>query len=342
MQNTTQSLPRGQWGRYTYQKIYLRPGVGVHLRTVSPLPGKLPAHLEGVKRGKVVGFSKESAARLREVLYYVDTPPEKCFGLAFTSAPWVRRKPEDAWHDLKRHLDRIPGLSAAIWRKEVTARGLTHYHAVVWCSDESVTFKVWHRLTSTWCRLLLRDGVCPGVAYLQGVKAFRRKICGEQCWPASIRTWNACGLDALQGVNCHFSQNSRKSNLVRMDKTSARQYLCDHTSKHKAYQAKTTGRAWGYIRRENVPRVVIPGISLEECPRRLLADIRKALSKMSRYWWKDSAAPFGYRWSHPRSFRTGSKVLFRPNAPEVVDRLVRAWEASQEAGEGFERTRACP
>lgn len=331
MQNSTQSPARGQWASCSYQKLVVREGVGVRLYTVDPgakfRKAPQPAQLAGTTRGEVVGFSSASAQRLRRLLFELDYPAGECFGMALTSAPWVKRPPEDAFAALAFEHKRCPGLRAAVWRKEVTKKGISHYHLVVWAEDSAAVFQVWAWIGSRWVKHLLRDGVDRATAIREESKAFRRFDSALKQWvvpscdPAS---WDWFASEALFGVNCRYSSTPGKGNFVDMGRVSGVQYLCDHTSKHKAYQSKTTGRAWGVWNRSRLPVLALPGISLEECPLRLLADLRKALGKMSRYWWPDKTAPFGYRWSHPRRFTSGDKVLFRPGAPAALARLVDA------------------
>lgn len=331
MQNSSKSPARGQWANCSYQKMVIRPEVGVRLYTVDPAAKfrqrPEPEQLAGTTRGKVTGFSSASAQRLRRLLFELDYPAGLCFGMAFTSAPWVKRSPEEAFSALSYEHKRCKGLRAAVWRKEVTKKGLSHYHAIVWVDSPADLLPVWYWLASNWVKHLLRDGVCPGVAFLSGSKAFRRyeRGVGRIAPAPGPSSWKWFGEQALLGINARFDRRPRRdSNFVDMGKVSAVQYLCDHTSKHKSYQAKTTGRAWGVWGRSNLPRLALSGVSLEDCPLRLLADIRKALGKMSRYWWEDAAAPFGYRWSRPRRFASGDKVLFRPGAPLALQRLVEA------------------
>lgn len=324
MQNHTTPPARGQWASTAYQVMTLRPGVGVQMQTVDPAARlrPVPPALVGTKRGKVVGFTRESAARLRELLFRLDYPEGLCFGLALTSAPWVTRTPSDAFAALTRDAPRCPGLRCAVWRKEVTRRGLEHYHLVVWVKapEDLAPVRVW--LVSRWVRHLLAVRLCPARCGLSG----NRRLVAV--------------LDALDPVGLRLVEAAQSSlllvnlsprNYVALDRVSGVQYLCDHTSKHKAYQAATTGRAWGVWCRGALPRLELPGVSLEDCPRRLLADLRHALAKMSRYWWPDASAPFGYRWSRPRRFSAGTKVLFRPAAPDTLRRLVDAWNASHGA-----------
>lgn len=338
MRNTTQSPARGQWASCSYQKMVFRPGVGVKVYTVNPGARfevrQVPEELQGTKRGKVKGFTRHAAARLRDCLFYLDY--SRAFGMALTSAPWVKRDPEAAFLALHKEAGRCPFLDSVVWRKEVTKRGLVHYHLVVFPKSDNTAFHAWKWLSTRWVHHLLADGVCPAAGYLLGEKAFRRSFDGWQCWPASVDTWRSMGRDALLAVNCSFNLESRKNpgNLVTFDRVDAVRYLCDHTSKHKVYQAETEGRAWGVWNRSRLPVVEVAGVSFQDCPRRLAADIHKALSKMSRYWWKDEKAPFGYRWSHSRRFTCGSSVLFRPSAPDVVHRLVEAWNLRASASDG--------
>lgn len=345
MQNSTQSPARSQWASCSYQKLVVRPGVGVRVYTVDPgakyRRSPQPAQLAGTTRGEIVGFSSASAQRLRRVLFELDYPEGECFGMALTSAPWVKRSPEDAFKALGEEVKRCPGLRCAVWRKEVTKKGLPHYHLVVWTSGSLVHAgdavllpagttlpilphcPVWEWIGKRWVHHLLRDGVDRATAIREKSKAFVRWDGTRRVVPTSSdESWTWFGREALEGINLNPDTRPGKGNFVNMASVSAVQYLCDHTSKHKAYQAQTKGRAWGFWNRGRLPFLSLPGISLEECPLRLLADIRKALAKMSRYWWPDKAAPFGYRWSHPRRFTSGSKVLFRPGAPAALARLV--------------------
>lgn len=337
MQNSTLSPARGQWASCSYQKLVVREGVGVRLYTVDPAArfrkAPQPAQLAGTTRGEVKGFSSASAQRLRRILFQLDYPPESCFGMALTSAQWVKRPPEDAFVALADERKRCPGLRCAAWRKEVTAKGLPHYHLFVWADSAADVFPVWSWIGERWIHHLLRDGVDRATAIATQSKAFVRfePGIGRVVPTDSPDSWNWFAEQALCAVNLRISSKPGKGNFVGMGRVSAVQYLCDHTSKHKAYQAQTTGRAWGFWNRGRLPFLDLPGVSLEDCPLRLLADIRKALAKMSRYWWPDKSAPFGYRWSHPRQFNRGDKVLFRAGAPQAVSRLVAAAGADADA-----------
>lgn len=339
MRNTTQSPARGQWANCSYQKIVLRPGIGVKVYTVNPAARfqvrTQPERLQGTTRGRIKGFTRWAASRLRELLFRLDY---KCaFGMALTSAPWVNRSPDSAFESLRKEVGRCPYLLSAVWRKEVTKKGLVHYHLVVFPTSENTAFHCWKWLASRWVHHIMSAGVCPARGFLVGKKAFRRSFEGVDCWPSSIDTWNAMGREALLAVNASFDLESRTNpgNLVTFDRVDAVRYLCDHTSKHKAYQAETEGRAWGVWNRSKLPFDEGIEISLEDCPPRLHSDILKMLSKLSRYYYLDKDAPFGYRWGRSRRFTCGRKVLFHPSAVRAYRRLVEAWNlrASAEGGE---------
>ena len=263
-----------------------------------------PAHLHGVKRGTVKGFSRMAAARLRNLLFPLDF--EGAFGVALTAPPWSTVCPEEAFDNVSRHKSRCPALRALVWRKEVTRNGVPHYHVICFTAgrDFAGLLAVQRWLVTEWSKALL-PRLCPVRVALS---------CKARCRPAdtpAARQW-------VERVNLG------KDNLTLITSANAVQYLCDHTSKHKAYQAKTTGRAWGVWFKDRLPRVLVDRRSLDDLPVRIARRIHKALGKMSRYWVKDAKAPFGYRWSHPRRFDgLGSRVLFRPASADALLRLVR-------------------
>ena len=263
-----------------------------------------PPHLQGVKRGTVKGFSRMAASRLRNLLFPLDF--EGAFGVALTAPPWSTVRPEEAFDTVSRNKSRCPSLRALVWRKEVTRAGVPHYHVIVFTArrDLGDLLAVQRWLVTEWSKALL-PRLCPVRVAL---------CCKARCRPAdtpAARQW-------VERVNLG------KDNLTLITSEKAVQYLCDHTSKHKAYQAKTTGRAWGVWFKDRLPRVLVDRRSLDELPVRIARRIHKALGKMSRYYVKDAKAPFGYRWSHPRRFDgLGSRVLFRPASADALLRLVR-------------------
>ena len=276
------------------------------------------------KRGKVKGFSRRSAERLRNFLFTLDYPGlfsgTPCFGLALTCPPWCACSVEEVFDSISKHKSRCPGLLGLVWRKEVTRKGQPHYHLIVWCDGSAYTAG-W--LIKQWCERLERC-ICPARLYLSRPDLWN-KVKGLGKPPSAfVGSW-------LRSVH------EGKRNLRIVTSAAAVQYLCDHTSKHKRYQALTTGRAWGVWFKDCLPRIPLAGVDLEQVPDNVLARIQRALRKMSRYWWQDKAAPFGYRWSRGRDYRLlGRHALFRPGAAVAVRRLLAYYcpSLSLEAGDG--------
>lgn len=271
-----------------------------------------PDHLKGTIRGKVNGFSRKSANRLRNLLFPLDF--EGAFGIALTAPPWATIAPEKAFDTLSRMKSRCPSLRSLVWRKEVTRKGVPHYHVIAFTTerDFSALLRVQNWLVDQWARALL-PRLCPA----------RVRLC---CKAKFVPSDTAAGREWVRGVNLG------KDNLTLITSANAVQYLCDHTSKHKAYQAKTTGRAWGVWFKPRLPFVHVPGRNLDELPVRIVRRIHKALGKMSRYWIKDGKAPFGYRWSHERRFTgLGARVMFKPASPAALLRLVDYYLAGSPA-----------
>ena len=262
------------------------------------------------KRGKVKGFSRRAAERLRNLLFSLDYPGlfsgTPCFGLALTCPPWCVCSVEAVFDSISKHKSRCPGLLGLVWRKEVTKKGLPHYHLIVW-SDGSGDCRKW--LIEAWCSRLEKH-VCPVRLYLPN----------PQLWQAA-KSQGRSASSFVGGWLRYVHGSSR--NLTLITSANAVQYLCDHTSKHKRYQAKTEGRAWGVWFKDRLPRIPLAGVDLEQVPDKVLARIQRALGKMSRYWYKSDKGLFGYRWSRARGFKSmGRHALFRPGAADAVRRLL--------------------
>lgn len=275
--------------------IYLRPGMGVKVASLPIAPVMRPDCLDGTTRGVVKGFTRESASRLRNLLFGVDY--SAAFGIALTSPPWASTSPEKAFDQVSKHKSRCPRLRSVIWRKEVTKKGVPHYHLIVFpdAPGDFPFLQAW--LVKEWSTALIPASWVPPS-------------------PDAPRT-------AEEARNKTEWVNLRAKNLTLITSASAVQYLCDHTSKHKAYQALTTGRAWGVWWRDRLPRISVPGYDLDALPVRVVRAVQRALGKMSRYWVSDPSRPFGYRWSRERRFTgPGRRVLFRAAAPDALRRLV--------------------
>ena len=262
-----------------------------------------PDHLKDTKRGTVKGFSRKAACRLRNLLFPLDYAG--AFGIALTAPPWATVAPEKAFDTLSKNKSRCPGLRASVWRKEVTRNGVPHYHVIVFLEQPSLAglLGVQRWLVEEWSKALL-PRLCPVRLGL---------CCKARNRPADTLTARAF-VDRVNGGS---------ANLTLITSANAVQYLADHTSKHKDYQARTTGRAWGVWFKDRLPVLHIPGHDLDALPARVVRRIQKALGKMSRYFVRDTSAPFGYRWSHQRRFDgLGGRVLFKPGAADALGRLV--------------------
>lgn len=263
-----------------------------------------PEHLKGAKRGTVKGFSRNAANRLRNLLFPLDY--RGAFGIALTAPPWATVSPEAAFDVLSKTKSRCRGLLATVWRKEVTRNGIPHYHVIVFLENpesfqDRVSVQAW--LVREWSRALL-PRVCP----------VRVRLC---CKAKNLPGDTATARYMVERTN------SSKENLTLITSANAVQYLADHTSKHKDYQARTTGRAWGVWFKDRLPVLHVPGHNLDELPARIVRRVQKALGKMSRYFIRDKDAAFGYRWSHERKFTgLGGRVLFKPGAADALARLV--------------------
>lgn len=292
------------------RRIVMRPGLGVKVVNHAKVLQMQPSHLIGVKRGEISGFSRASAARLRDRLFEFDYSGGNCFGMALTAPPWSPVAPEDAWASMSRHIKRVPSLVGLVWRKEVTRKGLPHYHLAVWSDCWPQTFV---GLAQLWARCLIPKGVgvCPARVRLSGSRV---RLPSGRCSPVDVAS-------LCRGSCLSVTLSPRNQRLL--SSTKALQYLCDHTSKHKAYQALTTGRAWGVVGKP--PTVDLgDGLDLLALPPRVLHRVHDALRRMGRYWYPCESSMFGYRWSHGRNFaRRGSHVLFRSSAPESLLRMVR-------------------
>ena len=295
----------GQGAIPYYHTIQLRDGVGVRVVTEPMFKRVMPVPeaLKNTKRGTVRGFTRESANRLRNFLFPLDY--SSAIGIALTAPPWATVRPEEAFDALSKHKARCEGLEGLVWRKEVTRKGVPHYHVIAFLAspDFATLQRVQNWLVCEWARALL-PRLCP----------LRVRLAFEGRWmPADTET----GRRLIRDINLG------KDNLTLITSANAVQYLCDHTSKHKAYQAKTVGRAWGVWFKDRLPVLRIPHHNLAALPGRVVRRVQQALGKMSRYWFRDDSRPFGYRWSHERRFTgQGKRVLFRPAAASAIARMV--------------------
>lgn len=163
-------------------------------------------------RGRITGFSKASAARLRETCHRVrrDQLP------LFTTLTYPGDFPTDA-ETWKRHLDSFDraldrvgrGKLGAIWKLEPQRRGAPHYHLLVWGVRNFKRFRQWVALT--WYRIVgsgderhLRAGTqVDQIRSHRGVMAYASKyftkLVGSDCegWDFPGRCWGILNRKAI-------------------------------------------------------------------------------------------------------------------------------------------------
>ena len=295
---------------YTCTLTY-RQNFGIEVKSSARLSPPKNCGKNSSIRGCVVGFSSASAARLRHLLFTLDY--SGAVGFALTAPPWSTVTPEQAFDALSRNKSRS-GVSSLVWRKEVTKRGISHYHCIAFPKGDALSVVEWFE--TNWARALL-----PSLDLAKLKESDSRLVD------------RLAGLDpkeALERARWEVGRNvSHPSNIVTgfASSTNAVRYLLDHTSKHKAYQSLTTGRAWGVWSRSNLPEVRLPnGIRLDELPANVQARVFRHLQKISRYWWLPAGAPRDSIWlrrySRGRRFdKMGRKTLFKDCIGDIA-RLV--------------------
>lgn len=266
-----------------------------------------PVMIGGGKRGKVRGFSLASARRLRELLFKCDFRPrgKGVVGLCFTLPKEAQSQDgEDVFAVMRRHPPEE--LVSLVWRKEVQRNGRVHYHAVVWSSKPN-PLPVAGSLLHSWCKLVAKRCSNPQNvegrmlwAHFRGLEAF----CSQDL-PASTVERVCASCPALTAIDSQ-GQGVR--------------YLIDHSSKHKVYQAKTTGRPWGVWARNRLP-ILPPGTSIyARLSDKDEVELTRILRRLSRYW-VPARCVFGWHWCRGRRFARGSSIV-----PDAMARdAVRRW-----------------
>lgn len=267
------------------------------------------------KRGKVVGFSKHSANRLRKKLVEYDYAG--AFAIALTAPDYTSRTPEDAFKDIARHLGRY-GVDSMVWRKEVTARGRSHYHLVCWPSDGIFPAAAASNLVEAWVQSLFRGATVEGWLRCELSKGVE---IGSGSLPDDLSR-EVARLDRRRDVLAEARNECRSVNMsdrnFRIIDSSLGyiRYLLDHTSKHKDYQAQTIGRAWGVL--GTPPSCSVAGhlLSYEQ-----MVVLLRCLSKMSRYR-RLCGCVFGHKRCYGRRFANilggGSRIQFGSDLGRLV------------------------
>lgn len=259
------------------------------------------------KRGKVEGFSKASARRLKYLLQHLECKDARAVSVTLTRPHSEKaeligiRSSEDAFADISRLIGRYDYIKALLWRKEVTRNGEVHYHCVLFPADSFDAEEAAALLVEEWISQLMH-----------GVKRSVAEFASEAPSEAEAKAFN----DWLEAEAEAWREKMRKAHLspkkpcysLLGDNTGILFYIFDHQSKHKSIQARTTGRVWGVINRKNLP------LSEEEIIRMPTEDevnkIKRVLGKHNRYSLKADCV-FGYKHSRAkRGFSNGTTVYF--------------------------------
>jgi hypothetical protein len=281
-----------------------------------------PEWLDGVKRGKIEGLSYASAKRLRELLFGADFQRKgiRVSGLCLTLPKEAKvGDGEQAFFSMKSNKKLwFPSLVGLVWRKEVQRNGREHYHLILWEKNGTSEPDLRFTMVARWCN------VVAGIVSRRRPHKEREEV-RRMMWWAHTR-----GMD-LGETDTPPSDVEDESIALFVDRWPAVTpisgpgdgvcYLIDHTSKHKAYQAKTMGRAWGAWCRASLPRLEhseVVELSVDEAVK-----VARVARKLSRYWVKDARCVFGWRWCRGRSFRRGRNVVPSPSKAVAVARYIK-------------------
>ena len=251
----------------------------------------------GGRRGAVVGFSASSRARLRERIVTASFTGADVYGLTLTF-PGIKLPSDDAvslaWDRWRKAVSRLG--CYVIWRKEIQRRGAIHWHCLLWADRRLAV-----RCRDLWWDSIDAMGPYIGPIRLSGGDVVEGRASSRMALPGAIE--HAVGFER-----------------IGPDRARALRYLCDHTSKSKQEQSKTTGRAWGEICR-SARRESDEGVA-ELHPAAL--DLFVRLCRRLYAYSVRANCVFGYRIERRSNRRLkwhGKHVLM--GRPEAVRRLVQ-------------------
>lgn len=294
-----------------------------------------PEWLKDVKRGEINGFSKAAARRLRDVLLHADYNPQgmAVSGVCLTLPPESEDGDGEAVFGQMNINKRAlfgDALVSLIWRKEVQKNGRVHYHCIVWervpdnrpdlPAESRTARKRWAGtlpvlLVNAWIR-----GVCSRIAS-------RMRSAGDTAHVARMKVVNAGVPKRMTFVHKgEFEEPDLATApllyqgwpcITEIDGPGKGvEYLADHNSKHKAYQAQTKGKAWGVWARKSLPLVEVHREDLSE---REGAWMSRVARRLGRYWVKDSRSPWGWRWAKRcKTFQRGRNAVVNPDKGSVM------------------------
>lgn len=272
-------------------------GIKSHIMSLFPNQSKEPSKTNK-KRGSIIGFSAKSSQRLRELLFKVDWVNYQTFGITLTVPQWSNANATEEFSNIAKH---YPYSYSLIWRKEVQANGKEHYHCIMIGDDLVVLLKESMELIRQW-----RNAICKHID----------KPKFKELHPEKKATQKQAR--ALKDYA------DSKGALKYIESTSyALGYLCDHTSKHKAYQAQTEGRAWGVIHRKKLPLSIPEEVDLTGLTIRQVSNLLKYSRRMSKKRIPCKTALFGYRLSNGRMIgNKGQHVIISQSIAKSLIRLI--------------------
>lgn len=200
--------------------------------------GGLPSHLEGVKRGKISGFSSGAVRRLREALFCKYIPNATCLGATYT-VPWKVKECTDevltrfasTFKRFRMRFVRSFPRSAIIYRVELQTRGAPHLHCVCYLDREDETSALGEA----------QRAAMPDVARVAFAKMRLQNL-----WLSAL---DYDDMRQVYGASRHAVDFD---DLTADDCSALFKYLCDHTSKKKQAQLGYKGKQWGILGRDNL------------------------------------------------------------------------------------------
>lgn len=252
------------------------------------------------KRGQIKGFSTKSSQRLRELLFRIDWVNYQTFGITLTVPQWSNANATEEFAKISKTYTREYS-NPLIWRKEVQSNGKEHYHCIMIGNDIVSLFKESVELIRQW-----RNIVCKHI----DKSKFKELHPDKKPTQKQARAFKdyADSKGALKFIECT---------------SEALGYLCDHTSKHKEYQAQTEGRAWGVIHRKKLPLSIPDDVDISGLTPRQVANVLKYSRRMSKKKIPSSKSLFGYKLSNGRMVANkGQHVIISQSIAQSVRRLI--------------------
>lgn len=252
------------------------------------------------KRGEVKGFSTASCRRLRHLLFKVDY--SKAVAVTLTrpcshdAEFFALRDSETAFEQMNRHAGRFPFVKSLIWRKEVQENGTPHYHCILIPSDGFEGVAAGEMLVEAWIKEVFgsfRSALALIASQVEASGDSLQAVLDADAKEA-FEAWSRAKRQELE-TKMRKAHHDKRRPCIRSfdDSTGYVRYVLDHQSKHKDYQAKTTGRAWGVWNRSKLPTA---DYGFEDLTEEEFYRLGRCLRKVARYRVNDSRSPFG--WYH--------------------------------------------